>query len=112
MELALFVYLAGVTESIQTLFSLACVLGLIALPMCWVFLHNEKQLNKFKTWWITVVISCGIISSFIPSEKTMYMMAGAYAAQTVAASSVASKTLELIESKIETELSNLKKKEK
>ena len=112
MELALFVYLAGLANSVSALFGL--IGGAVLLISCMVtlFLYLEEMQHKIKRWWFISALSCCFISSIIPSEKTMYMMAGAYAAQTVATSSVASKTLELIESKIETELSNLKKKEK
>ena len=112
MELALFVYLAGVANSVSMLFSLIGIFGLLVACIVSVFVCLEEMQYNIKKWWFISALSCCLISSVIPSEKTMYMMAGAYAAQTVATSSVASKTLELIESKIDFELNNLKKKEK
>ena len=112
MELALFVYLAGVANSVSMLFSLIGVSGLLVACVASLFIYSEEPKGKIKNWWFISALSCCFISSVIPSEKTMYMIAGAYAAQTVATSPVASKTLELIESKIDSELNNLKKKEK
>ena len=112
MELALFVYLAEVVGSVSILFGIISFIGALAVFTCIIVFSAECKMKNFKSWWITPVICCAVVSALIPSKETMYMMAGAYAAQTVATSSVASKTLELIESKIDSELNNLKKKEK
>ena len=109
MELALFVYLAGVVESLKNLFIVICVavpFGLFASAMH-ADINNIK--NKYIKPLIITFIASGFLAALTPSEKTMYMMAGGYATQQVVTSTVAKKTVSLIEGKLDEELSKLSK---
>jgi len=73
--------------------------------------HNEqvpKNRKLFKRLMISLSIVCflsGLISILIPSEKTIYIMAGAYAIEQIATNDrvqkIGSDVLEVIENKLE-----------
>lgn len=119
MELALFVYVVSVLAKIGGLLKLIiCVLGVycgvktvIALFDCSEYEKKyrpdvyEKNAEILKFKWLklpaTVMICLGILSSLIPSERTMYTALAAYAAQSVVESSNADKVVTLINSKLD-----------
>lgn len=86
MTLAILVYLAGVMSSIPPFFVLLSLLLAVLSLGC--FLASE---GSNKTGLVTKAVCClvgAVFSLFtmflIPNERTMYVMAGAYAAQAVA----------------------------
>lgn len=119
MELALFVYVVSVLPKIGGLLNLIiCVLfvycgtkTVIALFDCNEYDKKyrpdvyEKCVEVLKFKWLklpaTVMICLGILSSLIPSERTMYTALAAYAAQSVVQSSTADKVVTLINSKLD-----------
>lgn len=111
MELALFVWLASVIQSVSgVLMGCAILLALVVVAdLIHTISHNEVYSEKIKfpfqkTWgkWCTAgALFLALLTSIIPSEKTMYVMAAAYGAQKVAQSETAEKIVTLINSKLD-----------
>jgi hypothetical protein len=114
MELALFVYLASVTLSIKVaaaFITLISGLALIAYTIYVIGFNIESSSSKltYKNRWAVGWICLVLLTSLIPSERTMWMMAGAYGAQKVVQSDVGTDVLALINLKIKKELADMKK---
>lgn len=115
MELALFVYLAEVCGKLSQLWGLIILIiaGYVALRIAAspvddddeVFMRYVASTKGVVAWLATIAIITGV---FIPSSKTMYTMVGAYAGQQVATSEstseIMSKTLKIINKKLDEEL--------
>lgn len=115
MTLAFLVYLAGVITSlshaIAIIFIATC--GAYVLYTIGYLIFNEsdwKNRGKFYKWPLAVILSAMFVKVLLPSERTMWMMAGAYTAQTVVESNVGKQTVELIELKLQDEIAKLKEK--
>lgn len=114
MSLAFIIYLAGVIASLSTfaalLFGAAiCIYSIYSF----IYLISNGQIDsKFRSWPIYLIISLGLVSSLLPSERTMWMMAGAYTGQQIVESTIGKQTVELIELKLAEELDVLKGKAK
>lgn len=132
MELALFLYLTNFVSNLSlSLFLLLIPIGIGGLvTILWPILSSERwgqtkeeykeELKSAKGYSKTLLtIFCILLPIFviIPSEKTMYLMAGGYAAQKVVQSPIADKTLRILEDKMDSyikeaeEKVNKKKKE-
>lgn len=119
MEFALFVWLASVIGSVSSFLN---GLGLCMLvSICaWVFLNftsrgeyqkeykpevyeNAGNNLKSKLWKFGVFIAVMFmfLASVIPSQKTLYIMAGAYAGQKALQSETAGKVLTIVNSKLD-----------
>jgi FtsH-binding integral membrane protein len=117
MSLVFLIYLAGVITSIakflSVIFASTCIF--YALYVVGYLLSNVDywhKRGKFYSWPITVILACGTIGAFLPSERTMWMMAGAYTGEKVMESNIGKQTLELIELKLAEELDVIKTKVK
>ena len=130
MELALLIYgisLLPQISSALSFLSYSLFFGAIISSVVWLIASDERNLGESEkqkarncvatcgswikrsiTWFLIV----GAISIAIPSEKTAYMMAGSYAAQTVAQSEamgkvitesgkISSKILDIINNKLD-----------
>lgn len=87
MELMWIVYIISILTKINSIavigFSFGALLVCIALI---VFLGEEIRVALVWAKWAAIAASlCLIVSVLVPSEKTLYIMAGAYAAQKVIA---------------------------
>lgn len=112
MELALFIYLAGVVGKVGGLFTVIAFVSTIAVFFCGISIAADNDKSFIKPLYISLCtfVFTTFIASLLPSEKTMYLMAGAYTTQAVAQSTVGQKTVELIEQKLDEELAKLKEK--
>jgi fumarate reductase subunit C len=117
MSLVLIIYLAGVISSISKflgfIFASTCVF--YVLYVVGYLLSNADYWNKrgkFYSWPIAVILACGTIGTLLPSERTMWMMAGAYTGEKVMESNIGKQTVELIELKLAEELETIKSKVK
>jgi len=112
MELALFVYLAGVVGKVGGVFVVICTVSAIAAFICGISTVADNDKSFIKPFYISLstLLFSAFVSALLPSEKTMYLMAGAYTTQAVAQSTVGQKTVELIEQKLDEELAKLKEK--
>lgn len=111
MELALFVYLAGVVGKVGGVFVIIAIISAIITFVCG-FIAVDVDKSFMKPFYISLCacVFAALIAALLPSEKTMYLMAGAYTTQAVAQSTVGQKTVELIEQKLDEELAKLKEK--
>jgi len=112
MELALFVYLAGVVGKVGGLFTVIAFVSTIAVFFCGISIAADNDKSFIKPLYISLCtcVFAAFVAALLPSEKTMYLMAGAYTTQAVAQSTVGQKTVELIEQKLDEELAKLKEK--
>ncbi len=109
MELALLIYLAGIVGKLSAFLSIAG--GLLYFIVLFIFIHTEE----FKKALLPPVVVGFLLifsSVLIPSEKTIYLMAGGYATQEIVTSDTAKKVLEILNEKLDTELEGLKSKKK
>lgn len=113
MSLVFIIYLAGVIASISKLLvfvfgiTLACYIGYVV----W---HGTMYptIKGIRVWPIVLILLAGLTNSLLPSERTMWMMAGAYTGQQIVESNIGKQTVELIELKLAEELEVLKGKAK
>ena len=110
MELALFVYLAGVVGNVGGVFVAIAIISAIIMFICGVYVVDDKSFMKPFYISLCTLLFSAFTAALLPSEKTMYLMAGAYTTQAVAQSTVGQKTVELIEQKLDEELAKLKEK--
>lgn len=115
MTLAFLVYLAGVitslTHAVGIIFIVTCI-GYVLYTIGYLLSNecNWKNRGKFYKWPLAVILSAMFVKVLLPNERTMWMMAGAYTAQTVVESNVGRQTVELIELKLQDEIAKLKEK--
>jgi hypothetical protein len=107
MELAFLVWV------ISTLKGLSVVLGLlsgifIVVSFCWIMTGMDYGATvrwKLVTGLFSLGVFFGLLNVMIPSQKTAYIMVGAYATQQIAedpkVQQLGAKTLKLIESKLD-----------
>ena len=111
MDLALLVYGISVLTQFSTVLILAAVVvgvSFIVSAMAYGGAYNKEEINTAKYWWkcstiaLTIVVPLLVI---VPSEKTMYTMVAAYAAQKVAedpkVQQLSGKVLLLVEGKLD-----------
>ena len=109
MTLAVYIYLIGFVAKLEAVlvalmiisFILAALMGFLTLlgaeqGESWV----KGSFSKMKIFTITCLVSTSIYS-IVPSEKTMYMMAGGYAAQSVVESEIGDKVYTLINQELD-----------
>jgi len=117
MSLVFLIYLAGVITGIAKFLSFifAATICLYVVYTVVYLLTNAEEWNhrvKFYKWPLAVILACGTIGTLLPSERTMWMMAGAYTGEKVMESTIGKLTLELIEYKLAEELDIIKSKVK
>lgn len=122
MELALFIYLAGVVGGLADLLIGTFVIAVVGLFVFWVGVlaaldgrrYSFDRFSKNLRNATIGVFALGVITAVIPSEKTMYLMLAGYTAQTVIQSETTDKVLKVINTKLDSylELATNSKKEK
>lgn len=123
MELALLVYLASISTGISAVFAILGILLIILFLGALVYVgatydvHDSTSnedvrerkkaasfLNSVKKFGF-IGLALFLLSIFIPSEKTIYIMAGAYATQQIATNDrvqkIGKNVLDVIENKLE-----------
>lgn len=114
MSLAFIIYLAGVITSLSKFAAFIFISTCIVYGIyCLLYLLSSGEIDsKFRKWPIHVILAVGLIGALLPSERTMWMMAGAYTGQQIVESTIGKQTVELIELKLTEELEVLKGKAK
>ena len=114
MSLVLIIYLAGVIASISGLIKFIFITTSImyALYSSLYVVAEGRTDHTFRKWPLYVVLITGFVGALLPSERTMWMMAGAYTGQQVMESNIGKQTIELIEFKLAEELEVIKGKAK
>lgn len=113
MSLAFIIYLAGVITSITSLLNFIFCITIFCYAL-YVIIHGCERptINGIRVWPIALILTTGLVNSLLPSERTMWMMAGAYTGQQIVESNIGKQTVELIELKLAEELEVLKNKAK
>ena len=109
MELALLVYAISLLEGLRTFLVVAAfAAGMVIIGSGIATLESYNDTAAAKRWFKRSVITLavlGFISTFIPTERTAYIMVAAYATQKVAESpevrDTGDKVLTLINSKLD-----------
>lgn len=102
MELALFVYLAEVSDSLNTLLFVATFFGAIIYFFYSLYCIAERdEPPKFLATAIVGFVTSAVLCVIIPKKETMYLMAAGYAAQAAATSDEAVKIRRLINTKLD-----------
>lgn len=122
MEFALFVWLASVIHTLSGLLGFcAILLGLaVVADLINTAAHNAVYSHKLKfpfqkTWgkWCTTgALFLALLTSIIPSEKTMYAIVAAYGAQQVVQSEAAEKVVKIVNGKLDQYLEEIEQKVK
>lgn len=115
MEFAFVVYAISVIGKLGLL-----LIGLIVLSFTVLFAHcvhvvddyNKTFKDDFRMKFLVIPVVLSCLLTFTPSERTMYLMAGAALSQTVVESKIGKEALKIVELKIEEELSKLQNKTK
>lgn len=111
MEFALFVYIAGIVGNLSAFFEVsATIVGLLFIALSLrTGMNNDiyekeesypyrKALGKFM---IVYIITGFFLVALIPTQKTMYLMAGAYGSQAIIQSETAGKVVKIVNSKLD-----------
>jgi len=104
MNAALFFYFAEMLNNIGVLLSIIGVGGILLFGiMTLAILVNDERYHGKNWGWIIPSI-CLVITCFIPSSKTMYMMAGAVLTEKAIDTKVGQQIIDLLELKLDSEL--------
>ena len=107
MELALLVYIIAILPKITNILVVASFFGVMATVTIWLIYFVEEGAFESRLWptIFTVVFTCTTgLAVLMPSERTAYLMVGAYATQKIAEApktqELGAEVLKIIESKI------------
>lgn len=101
MELALVVYFANFVGSFQEIMTLLLIFGIPIL--CIYTIISSAEFNELKLpskWVLFGIAAIMVLKIFVPNEKTVWLMAGAYGAQSVYESQTGKDIQKLVELKI------------
>lgn len=117
MKLVLLVYLASIVDNLNLASCLFGIFSIAAIGFSYVAIQWQRDFGKHqdvenaksrakrcsKPLFVTALI-CFILAILIPSERTIYLMAGAYATEQIASNNrvqkIGSDVLEVIENKL------------
>lgn len=117
MKLALLVYLASIVGSISFISSFILVLSITAISALGVVLafnegNETNQLQRYFKHLSFAAIVAGVTCTIVPSEKTLYLMAGAYVTEKIASDDRVQKIGNDVLAVIESKLAEIKTEEK
>ncbi len=108
MNIPEYIYYANVLKNLDIYLTLISVLGLLfTLSFTLAYALHTDEYHK-KNYLIIVPLLGLFVTIFIPSERTMYIMAGAAVGEKVIESKAGKKALEIIELKLNEEINKLK----
>lgn len=120
MDLALLVYGISVLTQFSVILIIAAavvVVSFVVSAMAYCGAYNKEEIIAAKYWWKCSTIALAIVVPLLvitPSEKTMYTMVAAYAAQKVAedpkVQQLSGKVLLLVEGKLDGYIADMQKK--
>lgn len=118
MEFAFVVYAISVIGKLNILLTVLAIcfgIALLGHLICIADCRVRTVAKDFKMRFAVIPIFLLSLSTFTPSERTMYLMAGAYAGQSVVQSQLGQDVIKVLELKVKeqlNELSNKPEKEK
>lgn len=107
MDLAILVWVISILHGITVIFGIAAAVFafLIVATLIGVSEGDCEHPMKYIRWFIPAGVLCMLIAVVIPTQKTAYMMVGAYTAQKVAENpkvqDMSSKVITIIEQKLD-----------
>lgn len=115
MELTVFIYLASIVGNLSALAFIGAIVAVIFIIADIIYRFSSDDKNP-GPWFarsnkINLAIAGALlsISLLIPSEKTMYMMAGGYLGQKAIQSETVVKVMKIIEIKLDEYINDLEK---
>ncbi len=112
MTAAIFIYIAEVMNSLGALLGIIGIGGLIVSAIFTLLVYVEDDKYHGRNWTLIAPVICLAVACFIPSSKTMYMMAGAVLGEQALESKVGQKLKEILETKLDQELAKINQEEK
>lgn len=110
MSAAVFIYAAEVLNNLGVLLFFFGLFGLIGAAIFTAVSAMENGKYHHRNWTFIAPTICLCIAMFIPSSKTMYMMAGTMLGEKAVQSEIGQKVVSLLETKLDEELEKLKGK--
>jgi hypothetical protein len=110
MNVAEYIYYANVLKNLDIFLSLISFLMLVWAGIYTLYYLIENDKYHKQNYLIIAPLLLLFITIFIPSERTMYMMAGAAVGEKVIESKAGKQALEIIELKLDEEINKLKGK--
>ena len=102
MSIELFIYLAGLVGNLQSVMTVTLVIGGVGTLLYYIFSITEGvEPEDLKRWPVIVLLGLALLTAAIPSERTMWLMAGAHVTQELLQSSTGKKVADLVNSKLE-----------
>lgn len=126
MELALFVYFAGIVSKLSTMLVITSLIGLAGIVIYLIvvggilssYTNRGPDKKTFSDYFpnlrklIIGVFCLGVVTAMIPSEKTMYLMLAGYTTQQVVQSETGDKVVKVINAKLDEYLEDMSKVQK
>ena len=113
MEIVLFLWLAGIVDSVKGGITAGAATSALVLFMAIPLMHIETNQPAYRqTWWrVTFWISiCAIIfAGLLPNKNTLYLMAGGYYGQKALQSDTAQKVLTIVNGHLDEQIQKLTK---
>lgn len=110
MSIELMIYLANILPNLGALFRVLSLIGLVVLFVVTMYCALEGEKLKVKWYHIGIVAMLALVGTIIPSERTIYMMAGASIGKDLIASETGVKVQKLLNSKLDELISQGEKK--
>ena len=114
MEIALFIYLAGLAGKLSTLLFLLTFISSVLLIIHFAWCSDNRL--KFNQKYLAIPLLTAFLCVATPSENTMYLMAAGYTTQKVAnavvESELAKDVLTVLELKVKEQIKDLQKSTK
>lgn len=112
MSIEWFIYLADISCGVKTLFGVVGMCGGLLGGIGWLIgsvapEEVPKPVIKMSMNVTVVCLFLGFIATFIPSERSVYMMAGAHYGMEALQSETAQKVAKLLNGKLDAELAKL-----
>ena len=117
MELAIIVYLASFISNLKIISFIAILIAIMALFVYSLFYSHQAEMHVqypnryekpvFNKWYVYPLVIAVTIWIITPGERTMWLMAGGYAAQSAVQSEIGKDVLSIVELKVKKELKEL-----
>jgi hypothetical protein len=109
MSFAFAVYLISILPSVaKLLLFIAVVLGLAYCMMIFVRFMTDGDSPKPSKWIAISALCCAFMAALIPTEKQMYIVAGAQITENVYNSELGQDVIQLVKMKVKQQVSELK----
>jgi apolipoprotein N-acyltransferase len=112
MIVAFYLYLANVIKNVDVFLWVVCITWLVFLAIASFIYALENDRWHGKNWLVITPLCLLLFTALLPSERTMWLMAGAVVGEKAMESPVGKQAMEVIELKLSQEIDKLKGKDK